>query len=422
MAYYLSKADQTSAVGAYLDTWGGGEHTRSGISRRCRPLFLGRRPRRDRAERPARRGPAGTAPSDHHRAGGAWRWLGPARPRDAARDRTAGAAARPSSKGAAMVQVENVPGAAGTIGLAQLINGRRGDGGVLLVNGLVMLGAILSNQSPVSITQVTPIARLTGEYEIVAVPASSPHRDMQSLVRALRQNPAAVSWGGGSAGGTDHILAGLIVAAAGIDPRRTNYIAFSGGGEAVTSLIGGQVTAGISGYSEFAQHIQSGRLRAIGISAPRRLANLDVPSLDRARARRRIGKLARRRRATGSQRSPETSAHGYRRAYGAQRVVARDADEARLDRFLPGRTCLRRVPRRGTRADRPHRHPPARTGGRCDSHAAGWVAVSRAGAWRQRACVDRALRQTERHDTATGARTALQSFAWHSVSSRLSRC
>jgi putative tricarboxylic transport membrane protein len=179
----------------------------------------------------------------------------------------------------AMVQVENVPGAAGTIGLAQLIDGRRGDGGVLLVSGLVMLGAILSNQSPVSITQVTPIARLTGEHEIVAVPASSPHRDMQSLVRALRQNPAAVSWGGGSAGGTDHILAGLIVAAAGIDPRRTNYIAFSGGGEAVTALIGGQVTAGISGYSEFAQHIQSGRLRAIGISAPRRVAGLDVPSL-----------------------------------------------------------------------------------------------------------------------------------------------
>jgi putative tricarboxylic transport membrane protein len=179
----------------------------------------------------------------------------------------------------AMVQVENVPGAAGTIGLAQLINGRRGDGGALLVNGLVMLGAILWNQSPASITQVTPIARLTGEYEIVAVPATSSYRDMQSLVRALRKNPAAVSWGGGSAGGTDHLLAGLIVAATGVDPRRTNYIAFSGGGEAVTALIGGQVTAGISGYSEFAQHIESGRLRAIGISAPTRLAGLDVPSL-----------------------------------------------------------------------------------------------------------------------------------------------
>jgi putative tricarboxylic transport membrane protein len=180
---------------------------------------------------------------------------------------------------ATTVHVENVPGAAGTIGLAQFIDGRRGDGEALLVNGLVMLGAILWNQSPVSIAQATPIARLTGEYEVVAVPASSPHRDMQSVVDAVRANPASVSWGGGSAGGTDHILAGLIVAAAGVDPRRTNYIAFSGGGEAVTALLGGQVTAGISGYSEFAQHIESGRLRAIGISAAGRVPDLAIPSL-----------------------------------------------------------------------------------------------------------------------------------------------
>jgi putative tricarboxylic transport membrane protein len=180
---------------------------------------------------------------------------------------------------ASPVQVENIPGAAGTIGLAHLVNARRGDGEALLVSGLVMLGAILWNESPVSIAQATPIARLTGEYEIVAVPAASPHRDMRSLVTALKENPAAVSWGGGSAGGTDHILAGLIVAAAGVDPRRTNYIAFSGGGEAVTALIGGQVTAGISGYSEFAQHIESGRLRAVGISAPGRVGALDMPTL-----------------------------------------------------------------------------------------------------------------------------------------------
>jgi putative tricarboxylic transport membrane protein len=180
---------------------------------------------------------------------------------------------------ATTVHVENVPGAAGTIGLAQFIDGRRGDGEALLVNGLVMLGAILWNQSPVSIAQATPIARLTGEYEVVAVPASSPHHDMQSVVAAVRANPASVSWGGGSAGGTDHILAGLIVAAAGVDPRRTNYIAFSGGGEAVTALLGGQVTAGISGYSEFAQHIESGRLRAIGISAAGRVPDLAIASL-----------------------------------------------------------------------------------------------------------------------------------------------
>jgi putative tricarboxylic transport membrane protein len=180
----------------------------------------------------------------------------------------------------ASVQVENVPGAAGTIGLAQFLSDRRGDGRSLLVGGLVMLGATIWNQSPVSIAQVTPIARLTGEHEIVAVPAASPHRTLQSLVDALRASPAGVSWGGGSAGGTDHVLAGLILAAAGLDPRQTNFIPFSGGGEAVAALLGGQVTAGISGYSEFGPHVESGRLRVLAVSAPRRSSALpEVPTL-----------------------------------------------------------------------------------------------------------------------------------------------
>jgi len=178
-----------------------------------------------------------------------------------------------------IVEVQNVAGAAGTIGLAQFIDAQRGNGAALLVTGLVMLGAIIWNESPVSLAQVTPVARLTGEFEVVAVPNGSPHRDMRSLVDALRASPGQVSWGGGSAGGSDHILAGLIASAVGIDPRRVNYIAFAGGGEAVAALLGGNVTAGVSGYSEFAPHIESGRLRALGISAPSRVPGTDVPTL-----------------------------------------------------------------------------------------------------------------------------------------------
>lgn len=177
------------------------------------------------------------------------------------------------------VVVENVPGAAGTIGLAQFVNNYRRDEQALLITGLVMVGAIVFNDSPASLLQTTPIARLTGEFEVVAVPASSPLADMHGLVERLRAQPGAVAWGGGSAGGTDHILAGLIAAAAGVDPRRVNYIAFSGGGEAVAALLGGQVTAGISGYSEFAPHITLGRLRAVAVSAPSRLDGIDVPTL-----------------------------------------------------------------------------------------------------------------------------------------------
>jgi len=178
-----------------------------------------------------------------------------------------------------IVEVQNVAGAAGTIGLAQFIDTHRGNGAAVIVTGLVMLGATIWNDSPVTLRQVTAIARLTAEYEVVAVPAGSPHRDMRTLVDALRMSPGAIAWGGGSAGGTDHMLAGLIASAAGVDPRRVNYIAFSGGGEAVAALLGGHVTAGVSGYSEFAPHIESGRLRALAISAPSRVRGTDVPTL-----------------------------------------------------------------------------------------------------------------------------------------------
>ena len=149
------------------------------------------------------------------------------------------------------VQVTNVPGAAGTIGLAQFVNQANGDASQLLVGGYVMVGGILTNNSPVTLEQVTPIARLTGEYEVVVVPAASDIKDMAGLIAKLKADPGPVSWGGGSAGGTDHIAVGLIAKASGVDPTKINYIAFSGGGEALAAILGNQVTAGISGYGEF---------------------------------------------------------------------------------------------------------------------------------------------------------------------------
>jgi putative tricarboxylic transport membrane protein len=180
---------------------------------------------------------------------------------------------------ARIVEVQNVPGAAGTIGLAQFVNAGASNTRSLLITGLVMLGATLWNDSPVSIAQTTPIARLTGEYEVIAVPAASTIGDMRQLVQVFRARPEAFAWGGGSAGGTDHILAGLIAEAADVDPRRVNYLAFSGGGEAVAALLGGHVAAGISGYSEFAPHVLSGRLRAIAISSPSRTPAINVPTI-----------------------------------------------------------------------------------------------------------------------------------------------
>lgn len=176
------------------------------------------------------------------------------------------------------VQVVNVPGAGGTIGLAQFVNQASGDPSQLIVGGYVMVGAILTNASPVTLDQVTPIARLTGEYEALVVPAESDIKDMAGLVAKLKADPGSVSWGGGSAGGTDHITAGLIAKAVGVDPTKVNYIAFSGGGEALAAILGGQVTVGISGYGEFSSQIQAGQLRLIGMSSDERLAGIDAPT------------------------------------------------------------------------------------------------------------------------------------------------
>ncbi|CAH1670273.1 putative tricarboxylic transport membrane protein [Hyphomicrobiales bacterium] len=176
-------------------------------------------------------------------------------------------------------QVVNVPGAGGIVGLAQFVNGGKGDGSQLMVNGLVMVGAILTNKSPVTLDQVTPIARLTAENQAIVVPASSPIKNAQDLVAALKADPAKVTWAGGSAGGTDHILVGLFAKAVGVDPTKINYIPFSGGGEALAAILGSKVTAGVSGYGEFEGQIKAGKLRLIGIAAPARVAYIDGPTL-----------------------------------------------------------------------------------------------------------------------------------------------
>ena len=177
------------------------------------------------------------------------------------------------------VQVANVTGAGGTIGLAQLI-GAKGDGNQLMVSGFVMVGAILLNKSPVNLTQVTPIARLTAEAEVIVVPADSPIKSAKELAERLKADPGKVTWAGGSAGGTDHILAALFAQAVGADAKRINYIPFSGGGEALAAMLGGRVTAGVSGYGEFEGQIKAGKLRAIAVSSATRLQNApDVPTM-----------------------------------------------------------------------------------------------------------------------------------------------
>ena len=183
------------------------------------------------------------------------------------------------SGAASSVTYDNKGGAAGAIGLAQFINASKGDPDALLVMGAVMLGGIITGKPPVDLSQVTPIARLTSEYNVFVLPASSPLNTMADVVAQLKKDPGSVKWGGGSRGATEHIAAAMIARDVGVDPAKINYVAFRGGGEAIAAILGGNVTIGGSGYSEFAEYIASGKMKAIGVTSDKRLPGINVPTL-----------------------------------------------------------------------------------------------------------------------------------------------
>lgn len=176
------------------------------------------------------------------------------------------------------VVVENKAGAGGTIGMAQFINNEKGNPNALLVAGAVTVGAIETSKSPVNFSMVTPVARLMGEFNVLVVPADSPYATLKDLLAAYRANPGKVSVGGGSAGGIDHVMASLLSEKAGVDPDRLNYIPFAGGGEGKAAILGRQIAAYISGYGELADLIKAGKLRALGVSADKRIAGVAVPT------------------------------------------------------------------------------------------------------------------------------------------------
>ena len=180
---------------------------------------------------------------------------------------------------AASVTYDNKGGAAGAIGLAQFINAAKGDGNSLMVMGAVMLGGIITGKPPVSLSQATPIARLTSEYNVFVLPANSPFKSMAEVIAQLKKDPGSVKWGGGSRGSTEHIAAAMIAREVGVDPSKINYVAFRGGGEATAAILGGNVTVGGSGYSEFAEYINSGKMKALAVTSEARLKGVNVPTL-----------------------------------------------------------------------------------------------------------------------------------------------
>lgn len=179
------------------------------------------------------------------------------------------------------VEVTNVAGGGGTVGLAQFLTAKPRKP-VAMIVGFALVGGVLTTQSPVTLDQVVPVARLMGEQDVLVVPASSKIKTLDDLIAALKADPGAISWAGGSIGGVDHVTAGLFAKTVGVDPTKVNYVVHAGGGEVLASVLGGHTTLGISGYEEFRAQIESGDLVALAVSGDERIAGLDVPTFKEA--------------------------------------------------------------------------------------------------------------------------------------------
>jgi len=175
------------------------------------------------------------------------------------------------------IEYENKGGKGGTIGLAHYAEKYSNDANTLLMGGMVMVGAVALQKPAVDMSRIHSIARLTSDYLVVVVAANSPIRNVTDFAERMRVNPKDMPIAGGSAGGVDHVFAGVFTRGSRSKPEELVYLPFAGGAEVVQAVLSGKAVVGISGYSEFSEQLASGKLRAIGVSSKR--AVFGIPAI-----------------------------------------------------------------------------------------------------------------------------------------------
>ena len=180
------------------------------------------------------------------------------------------------------VEVFNVIGAGGTVAMARLMN-EKGNGDLMMMMGLGVVGAVYTNGSKARVSEATALAKMVEEQEGILVPGDSPFKTVQDFVAAWKADPASVTIGGGSSpGGPDHLFPMETAKAAGVDPTAVNYVSYDGGGDLLTALLGKKITVGTSGLGEFVDQIESGQLRVLAVSGSERVEDVDAPTLTEA--------------------------------------------------------------------------------------------------------------------------------------------
>lgn len=173
------------------------------------------------------------------------------------------------------VQVVNMPGAGGTIALGN-VSVLEGQPNNLLVGGTGLMAATIQFGSAATLDDVTPLAVVVEEYDVIVVPADSPYETLDDLVEAWKADPKGVPWTGG--GSFDQLVVTDLALSAGIAPLDTTYISSDGGGEAIQALLNGTAQAAAGGYPDNIDQIESGRLRALALVAEESVDGIDIPT------------------------------------------------------------------------------------------------------------------------------------------------
>jgi putative tricarboxylic transport membrane protein len=177
------------------------------------------------------------------------------------------------------IEVFNLEGAGGTVGLQRLVN-EDGNADMLMQMGLGVVGAQFSNQSEATLDQTTPIAKLIEEAEAIVVPGDSPYETLDQLVEAWKADPGGLPVGGASnPGGPDHLTPMLLAQAVDLDPAEVNYVAYDGGGELLAGILGSQIAFGATGISEVAEQAASGDVRILAVTSEEPVEGIDAPTL-----------------------------------------------------------------------------------------------------------------------------------------------
>ncbi len=178
------------------------------------------------------------------------------------------------------ITVVNKPGSGGALGWA-FLNQHAGDGHFLQIANPQLLTNHLMGRATLTYNDVTPIATLFTSSTAVSVRAESPLRTGKDLADRFKQDTSALSVSVGSAlGYTNHIALALIAKGAGGDPKRLKTVIFQGSGDAMTALLGGHLELINTDASNAIPHLQTGKIRVLGVTAPKRLpgALAEVPT------------------------------------------------------------------------------------------------------------------------------------------------